>query len=137
MLLFGNRGRWSLRNQAAAAEPVIEREIARMPADAVERIGSSWPVRRAIYGWWDRRRGPRAASWAIRTSIHDRMAAIAPDIYIYFNSPWNYPQDERYDERWEIVACALEDAVYAEVNVEQITPSDYARLRAHWEVLCA
>lgn len=131
-----NLGAWSARSQIEASTPVIEREVARMPPDAVDRTGGDWPARRGMwYRWWDHRRGPRAAPWGVRVAILERMARIAPGVYIYFDSPFDAP-DERFDGRWEAVACALEDAVYAEVNRRRISPRDYARLRAHWDAIC-
>jgi hypothetical protein len=137
MRFFGVHPRQSRQDQLAIGESVIKREIVRLPADAVERVASDWPRRRAQAGWWDHRRGERLAAWGARLAISERMRALAPDTYVYFDSSMDVPSQEDYDQRWEAVACALEDVVYAELTKEQASLEAYRRLRAHWDLLCA
>lgn len=102
--MSGYATRWSPHNQHEAAQPVTEREAARMPVDSVERVGPGWPASRGHSGWWDRRRGPRVASWAVRIAIKQRMAELDPDVYVYFNSTHDAP-DQDFDDRWEAVVA--------------------------------
>ena len=130
-----NRGVWSRQGQHGPGAEVVSREIARMPADAVTRVGDDWPMERSGDRWWDRRRGDRTWSLTTHIAIKRRMAEIAPDVYVYFDSPHDAP-DAYFDVRWEAVANALEDAVYAEVHRDRISSADYARLRARWDTAC-
>ncbi len=130
-----------LQNQTVPVDrsipPGLRAEVARIGPDAPERARADWPHARAHAGrWWGGRRGERIWAYQARIAICDHMTSLAPEVYVYFDSTHDAPSAD-FDTRWEAVACALEDAAYADANRHRLSASRYADLRKHWASLIA
>jgi hypothetical protein len=118
-----------VRSRAALAH-----EIPLLSSDAPTRVlptdaGHRWLTPE---WWWDRRRGRRHWSSEARDQISRQLESVAPDLYIYWDTPYDAPS-AHFDPRWEAVACALEDAYYAEAYRSRLTATQWMALREPWE----